>query len=368
MIKTQAMVVFAENRPMPGIENPGSHQTYKNPRIEIIERKLKNLSPDEIRVNMLYAGVCGTDVHLVETNPETGYIKSSANCYIPKEGRVIGHEGVGQVISVGSTVKHIRTGDYVTFESIIVCNHCDMCRKGLFNQCRKAGLLGLEIDGLFSTIADVPATLCHNVSWLVEDEQDIKALACIEPAGVAYVACQKASVSGGDSVVIFGAGPIGVYCAMLAKMFFGASCVHIVEPLPVRRELAASWADEVYTLNDFFDNPPKNIDVVIEASGILSNINRIFKYMNGNGRIDLLARSGESLIIDNIDHMITNAISISGTRGHLCGAFDNILKLYKNIPLSAIITHTSENLYQLKELLAFSDKIISENCKVLVKL
>jgi D-xylulose reductase len=56
---------------------------------------------------MTYAGVCGTDVHLVASHPDTGYIRCSAPAKIPQEGRVIGHEGVGQVLEVGSQVKHV---------------------------------------------------------------------------------------------------------------------------------------------------------------------------------------------------------------------------------------------------------------------
>ncbi len=368
-MKTESIVVYAENMPMTGIDKPGSHQTYKNPRVVVEDRELKDLSPDEIRVKMLYAGVCGTDVHLLETNPRTGYIRCSAPCDIPPEGRVIGHEGIGQVLSVGSHVRHIRPDNYVAFESIIICHHCDMCRRGLFNQCKQARLFGLEEDGLFASVADVPATLSHDVTGLVKNEGDIQALACIEPAGVAYVACQNARVSGGDKVVVFGAGPIGIYSAMLAKTVFGASSVHIVEPVSFRRQFAVAWADEVSDLNEFFGNPPENIDVVIEASGELNNVSRIFRHLNGNGRIVLLARSGESLVLDATDHMITNAISITGSRGHLCGAYADILNLYKEgrLQLAAIVTDIIGALTELRTLLQ-STKVMSENCKVLVKL
>ena len=59
---------------MEGIRNPGPHQMYQNPRVSVETRQLGQLQPDSVRVEMLYAGLCGTDVHLIETNPETGYI------------------------------------------------------------------------------------------------------------------------------------------------------------------------------------------------------------------------------------------------------------------------------------------------------
>ena len=152
-MQRETVVVQVDKDPMAGVPFPGPHQLYRHPRLSIQSRQLGELHPDEIRVKMLYAGVCGTDVHLLETNPETGYIRSSVPAEIPPEGRVIGHEGVGQVLEVGANIRHIEPRSYVAFESIIVCHYCDMCRKGRFNQCRQAKLLGMEKDGLFATVA-----------------------------------------------------------------------------------------------------------------------------------------------------------------------------------------------------------------------
>jgi threonine dehydrogenase-like Zn-dependent dehydrogenase len=306
-------------------------------------------------------------VHLVETNPETGYIRCSAPADIPLEGRIIGHEGVGQVIAIGSNVQHIKEGDYATFESIIVCHYCDMCRKGRFNQCRHAKLLGLEKDGLFGTIVDIPAMLAHDVSTMTKTKKGIKAAACIEPAGVAYVACQNTHVIAGDVVAIFGAGPIGIFSAMLCKNILGASVVYMVEPIEFRRKLAQKWSDYVYDNEGFFNKCNHPVDVVIEASGHTDNINRIFPRLNAGGRIALLARSGESLVINAIDHMITNAISIVGSRGHLGGAFDRIISLYNNgqLPLEEIVTEEVQGPQGIQELLSSPQRIIKQNCKVL---
>jgi threonine dehydrogenase-like Zn-dependent dehydrogenase len=368
-METELIVIHADKEPMEGVVNPGPHQIYRNPRVSSEKRTLDGLPPDEIRVQMLYAGICGTDVHLSEKNPGTGYIRSSAPAEIPPEGRVIGHEGVGRILEVGSNVRHLKPGAIVTFESIIVCHYCDVCRKGNFNQCRHAKLLGLEKDGIFGTIADVPAMLAHDVTELVKDDKDIRAAACVEPAGVAYVACQNTSIKGGDTVVIFGSGPIGLFAAMLGKKIFGASAVYIVEPVAFRRNFAQTWCDRVYDVEEFFADPPA-ADVVIEASGALDNVTRVFRRIKPNGRIALLARSGTPLTLDAIDHMITNAIRIIGSRGHLCGAFTDILSLYKEgrIPLDEIVTTVVNGTSGLLNILKSSEKILNENCKVLAQL
>ena len=369
-MKTDSLVVHADYQPMEGIVNPLPNQIYKNPKVSIEQRELGPLNDDEVRVKMLYAGVCGTDVHLVKKNPETGYIISSAPVEIPQQGRVIGHEGVGKVIAVGNNVKHIKPDEYLAFESIIVCHYCDMCRRGRFNQCRNAKLLGLEKDGLFSSVADVPSSLAHKISDAVKNNSDLQAFACLEPAAVAYVACQNAHMSSGDRVVIFGGGPIGLFCAMLARTVFGASEIDLVDPVPFRREFAKQWCDRSFDVNEFFSSPPQNVDVVIEASRETGNVSRIFRNINATGRVVLLARSSAPITLDAIDHMITNAISIVGSRGHLCGAFADLIGLYRKnrVALGSGITCLVPDLRALKDLLNNPDRILHENCKVLVKL
>ncbi|MCI5165272.1 MAG: alcohol dehydrogenase [Candidatus Electrothrix sp. GM3_4] len=369
-MKSEVIVVHADRVPLQGIEHPGPHQLFKNPRIAWETRLLEALQPNDIRVQILYAGICGTDVHLSERNPETGYIRTSAPADIPPEGRVIGHEGVGRVLETGANVQHLHKGAIVTFESIIVCHYCEVCRKGNFNQCRNAKLLGLEKDGILGTVVDVPALLAHDVTSLIHNEQDLKAAACVEPAGVAYVACQNTKITAGDCVVIFGAGPIGLFAGMLSRLIFGASSVHIVDPVAFRREAAKKWCDYVYTVDEFFANPPAGVDVVIEASGVLDNVNKIFRRINANGRVALLARSGVPLLLDAVDHMITNAVLLTGSRGHLCGAFGDILRLYQEgkLPLDEVVTTVVNGLGEALELFNCSEKILHENCKVLVKL
>jgi threonine dehydrogenase-like Zn-dependent dehydrogenase len=369
-MKTKVLLIKAEKALVEGIENPKPNQIYRGAQAWIEERELGAVNPDEIRVEMLYVGICGTDAHLATNNPETGYICSTAPVDIPEEGRVIGHEGVGRVLQVGTNVKKIEPGMYVTFESILVCNTCDVCRKGNFNQCREAKLLGLEIDGLMGAVVDVPAKLAHNITDYVKCERDLIAIACLEPAAVAYVACQNAQVKGGDSIVVFGGGPIGALTAMLCKWVFGASAVHVVEPVEYRRNFVSQWADRVYDSVESLEECVTNINGVIEASGNLYNVVRIFNKIDANGQVIMLARCGSSLTITNIDHMITNQISIKGSRGHLCGAFNSILNLYRSgrIDLGGTVTSVLDGIDELKDVLGNHDMLLKDNCKVVVRI
>jgi threonine dehydrogenase-like Zn-dependent dehydrogenase len=319
---------------------------------------------------MAYAGICGSDIHLVETDPETGYVRSSAPAVIPAEGRVIGHEGVGKVVDAGSRVRNVSPGAWVAFESIIACYACDVCRRGGFNQCRTSRLLGLETDGLFGTVVDVPARTAHDVSGLGTDARSLMAAACFEPAGVAYVACGNARIEPGDHVVVFGGGPIGIISAMLARDVFGAARVALVEPVAFRRHFAAQWCDSVDDVEAYFAGSPLPVDVVIEASGDVENVDRVMGSVDANGRIVLLGRSGTPLIINQMDRLISNGISIMGSRGHLGGAFHRVMRLREQgrLPLEDIVTDVVMGLDGLLDTLKSPAAIVERNCKVLVRL
>lgn len=367
---SNVVVVHADRASIDGIADRGAHQIYRNPRVTVEERRLGDLDSDRIRVEMVYAGICGTDAHLVESNPTTGYVRCSAPARIPPEGRILGHEGVGRVLEVGRGIHHVAPGNMVAFESILVCHRCDVCRRGRFNQCRHARLLGLEDDGFFGTIVDVPSLLSHDVSHLASSDQGLRAVACLEPAGVAYTACENVRMAAGDTVVVFGAGPIGLLTAILATRAFGAARVFMVEPLRFRREFARQWCDTVFDVEGFFATPPHDIDVVIEASGQVENVNRVLRHVSPNGRIALLAREGAPLQLDAVDHVITNAITIVGSRGHLCGAFTKVLSLYERgrLPLDEIVTQVVHGPDELCAMLQQPTRIFDENCKVLARL
>ncbi|OUC52181.1 alcohol dehydrogenase [Eggerthia catenaformis] len=367
-MNTDVLIVKAEKSPLTNSKVLLPNQLYKNPFLSIEQRKLCELEDNKIRLKMIYVGICGTDLHLVNNNKITGYITSSAPVDIPRDGRVIGHEGVGEVIQVGKNVRNIKTGMIVTLESIITCGYCEYCKNGNYNQCENSKLLGFETDGLMGNVVDVDASIAHDVTKYIKNEEDLKSMACIEPAGVAFVACENANILPGDNVVIFGGGPIGAYVAMFSRKIFGASEIYIVEPVEFRRKILKKWTDNVYEKVDYIKDNIENINIIIEASGELENINHIFESLAPNGKVVLLGRSGRELNLKNVDHMITNNIKIIGSRGHLGGAFFKIFKLYSKgmIDLNHIITTEIVGLSSLKEIL--TNDFIHMNCKAIVKL
>jgi (R,R)-butanediol dehydrogenase/meso-butanediol dehydrogenase/diacetyl reductase len=366
-----ALVTRAEHKPVAGVECPGPQQIYRRPRLTLEERSLGSVPAGNVRVEMGLVGICGTDLHAVQCDPASGYILGSTPLDIGPEGRVLGHEGIGRVREVGSGVAGIRRGDWVVFESLETCNRCEPCRKGRFNQCLHAVLVGMQRDGLFAEVVDLPVQLVHDVTDLVAGESGRRATACIEPAACSLVALDAAGLKPAEGVLIFGAGPIGLFAAMLSRLAFGAASVQVVEPLRFRREFARRWADRVYDVEEFFAEPARSsTDVLIEASGQLENVDRALLRLGPNGRVVLLGRSGKPLTLQRVDHVITNNLAIIGSRGHLGGAVGDLLRLYRNarLPLHEAVTGVVRGLGGLKSLLEDPTALPAEHCKVLAQL
>lgn len=367
--RTGAMVLRAEHRRMPGIEHPGPHQRYRSPVLRVEERALGRLANDHVRVRVRLAGVCGTDLNAVTTDPRTGYIVGSAPLDLDEGGRVLGHEGIGEVVAVGRDVTGLRAGEWVGFESILACRECTPCERGHPNQCATAVLMGTQRDGLFTEIADVPARLAHALGDVASTEDGRRATACLEPAACSLLALRLAHVRPGDDVLIFGAGPIGAAAAMLARLILGAGRVRVVEPLRLRRELAGRWAHEVVEVEPFFASRAGGpADVVIETSGDLDNVRRAMPLTAPNGRVALLARSGAPLALEHVDHLITNNVTLFGCRGHLGGPFPEVLDLVRDgrLPLHELVTGVLPSLGALADALRAPRALMASHCKLLV--
>jgi 2-desacetyl-2-hydroxyethyl bacteriochlorophyllide A dehydrogenase len=362
-----SLVLRAEEAPLTA-DATSANRRYRNPTLALEDRPLPDLKPGWLRIEVLRTGICGTDVHMVQTDA-TGYVRCSAPAHIPVTGRVLGHEGAGRVVAVGSADAGFRPGDLVAPESIMSCGACATCRRGQFNQCERAALLGMQLDGLFATMADIPARCAVNIGRLGTDANGLRMAACLEPAGIALLSAIRTDMRPGDRVLVLGAGPIGALCAMLAQSVFGAACVGVVEPSPFRREFVSSWCDVAAPDVAQLQSPRAGWDIVIEASGNVGNIDEVLPQVAACGRMVLLGRSGQPLRIDAVDRLITNAISVIGLRGHLGGVYERLIDLCQagRLPLDQIITREIEGLGALRTALSTGEGLEATDCKVMVR-
>lgn len=184
---------------------------------------------DEVLIEIAAVGVCGSDTHYYRHGRIGGFVV---------EGRLIlGHEASGRIVAVGAEVPPSRIGERVAIEPQRNCRRCRECRAGRYNLCPRMEFYATPpIDGAFAEYAVIRTEFAHAVPDSLSDE----AAALLEPLSVAVTTMRKAGVSPGSSILIAGAGPIGIICAQTARAF-GAAEIIVTDLVPERRERALAF-------------------------------------------------------------------------------------------------------------------------------
>jgi (R,R)-butanediol dehydrogenase/meso-butanediol dehydrogenase/diacetyl reductase len=173
-------------------------------------------------VKVAYNGICGTDLAILH-----GLHPRAAAPLI------MGHEISGWVERAGATGPAV--GTLVIVEPLISCGECRSCKNGLSHVCRSLGLYGIDAPGALAQYVALPPEVLHAVPAGV----DPRTATLAEPLAVAVHAVSRSGMEPGDTVAVYGAGPIGVLTALVAK-HVGAAAVVITEPSSWRRRVAAS--------------------------------------------------------------------------------------------------------------------------------
>lgn len=180
-------------------------------------------SLDDVLLRIEASGICGTDLNILAVPP----------AHKARLGIVIGHEGVGEVVQVGTSVTSVKSGDRVVIAPRLTCGKCDYCRRGLDNQCTNYQTIGTTLDGTFAPYAVVPGRALYKIS----DKVAMEDAALFEPLSCVVGALARAPIRPGDDVCIIGAGPMGALFAMVAKAH-GAGRVIMSDVVPYRLEFA----------------------------------------------------------------------------------------------------------------------------------
>lgn len=184
---------------------------------------------DEVLVRIAAVGTCGSDVHY--------YQHGRIGSYIVESPMILGHEASGTIVAVGDSVPADRIGQRVSIEPQRVDRTCRYCKSGQYNLCVNIEFYATPpIDGAFAEYAVIQQDFAHSVPDSISDD----AAALMEPLSVAIWSLQKAGVSAGSSVLIAGAGPIGIVTAQTARAF-GATTIVVSDPMPERREVALRY-------------------------------------------------------------------------------------------------------------------------------
>ncbi|HEU0137769.1 MAG TPA: zinc-dependent alcohol dehydrogenase [Flavobacterium sp.] len=210
--------------------------------------------PEDAIVRVLRSCICGSDLHLYH-----GLVPDT------RVGMTFGHEFVGEIVEVGSSVQNVKVGDKVMVPFNISCGKCAFCRQELYGNCHESNSQATAVGAIYGyshtaggynggqaeyvrvPYADVGPTVIPD--WM--DPDDAVLLTDVVPTG--YQAAEMGGIQPGDTVVVFGAGPIGIMAAKCAWLF-GAGRVIVIDELEYRLEFAAKFAQcEVQNFNSLED-------------------------------------------------------------------------------------------------------------------
>lgn len=235
--------------------------------------------PTDAIVRLTASAICGTDLH---------FIRGSFPDMQP--GTILGHEGVGIIEALGEDVRNLSVGDRVIIPSTIACGNCSYCRAGYFSQCdvvnpngKQAGTAffgGPKATGPFQGLQAEKARIPYANIGLIripDAISDDQAIAMSDIFPTAYFGAEMAEIKDGDSVAVFGCGPVGLFTILSAKLL-GAGRVFAIDGLPDRLDRARALGaecidfeqeDPVQTLLRLTDGT--GVDRAIDAVGVDAN-------------------------------------------------------------------------------------------------
>lgn len=353
-------------------------QVWRNTGFEFRDLPVPEPLDDEVLIRVKSCGICGSDTHVFETGKD-GYIVFSGLTKLPC---VIGHEFSGVIEKTGRNVRELKKGGLVAVESVMWCGMCTPCRSGEVNQCRNVELLGLSRDGALAEYVAVNQRYCWDMGSLTEvysGEEVFDIGSLVEPVGCAYngIFIAGGGFKPGSTVVVYGAGPIGLGAIALSKAS-GADLVIAFDVTEGRVDIArAMGADQAFNINDLGGRKPGDVvmeltkgrgaEVQVEAAGAAPHtVPEMERTLASQGKIIYLGRDATSTSMF-LDTLVSGANSVVGARGHAgYGIFPNIIRLLarKKLDISPMISKRFPLSEAYEALKASSDR---NNGKIIVR-
>jgi 2-desacetyl-2-hydroxyethyl bacteriochlorophyllide A dehydrogenase len=228
----------------------------------------------EATIKVAACGICGTDVHIL-----SGEFPVPYPC-IP------GHESVGFVDELGSDVKSVKVGDLVAIDPAVTCNRCYFCAQNQQNHCESWNSIGGTLPGAYAEYVAVPQANLFPVSF---SDPGVGVLA--EPLACVIYGHERARLAIGASVLIFGAGPIGLLHLQLS-LLTGASTVDVVDLNTERLQLAGRLGARHCVpgrteslVEALCDLEPRGYDLVIDATGSTRALQSAIRLVKNSGKL-----------------------------------------------------------------------------------
>jgi len=301
-----------------------------NKRIRIGDGEQRAPGPDEVRLQVSYCGICGTDLHVFH----------GAMDHRVKMPQVIGHEMSGFIAEIGDRVKGLHVGEAVVVRPLDACGECPACRAGHSHICHKLNFIGIDSPGALQGSWTVPADTIHRLP----KGFDMQLGALIEPLAVACHDVRLGAIEAGEQVVVLGGGPIGLLVGLVARSK-GAEVV-ISEPQAFRRGLSTEMgiASVDPTNEDLVAFVEKKTggagaDAVFEVSGAKAGAEVMTKILRTRGRIVLVAIFPNPTPVD-LFRFFWRELRLLGARVYEAQDFEEAIALADSgrLPLERLIT------------------------------
>lgn len=297
-------------------------------RVAVVEMPKPKPRGNVVVVKVSASGICGTDLELLL--PQEKEIK-----IIP------GHEVVGVVFGVDKA-KNFKPGDRVMVNCHVTCGHCEYCRSGDVIFCPELKTIGFEIDGGDAEYLAVPEP---SLRPLPDDISDEMGVIVGDTLGTPYHAVKKANINAGETVGVFGVGPLG-QMAVLAARSKGAHVI-AVDLSKQRLEEASRFGAEFLLnpeMSDLLDRikeitKGKGLDIAIECAGSAQTIITALASLKMRGRL-IQVGVCPRVELDSFKHIIQKEIEIVGSRNFNKYELDEVLDLVRNNPqIVQLISH-----------------------------
>lgn len=293
---------------------------YHGPNILKYE-DIADVSPKagEVKIRVKSCGICGSDVH--------GYLGLTGRRIPPM---VMGHEFSGEIIEVGEGVDTLKVGDRVAPYPVEFCEACEMCERGDFHLCKNKKQFGvLTVDGAFAEYICVPAKVCFKLTA----NTSFDAASLMEPLAVSYRAVCHAGDIAGKTVLVVGAGTIGLLTLACVRMK-GAGKIIVSDlsdyRLGVAKEMGADYVinpknenldDTIAALTD-----SKGVDLSFEAVGASPTVQQAVAALKFGGTAIWIGNN-KPMIEINMQHIVTRELKIFGTFLYGLNEFKTVVDL-----------------------------------------
>jgi 2-desacetyl-2-hydroxyethyl bacteriochlorophyllide A dehydrogenase len=302
------------------VERPGAATLQRVPRPEP--------GPGEVLVRVGAAGICGSDVEVLEGRRPARYVRYPI---IP------GHEWAGMVAAVGRGVENVDEGDAVVAEGFRACGDCARCREGRTNLCAaEYAETGFTHAGAFADFLCVPAHLVHRLP----PETDLAAAAVLEPAACVAQGLLETDLRPGLTVAVVGSGTLGLLAVALLSQISPARLALVGTRAPRLALGTAMGATETWNVRQD-EYPAPGFDLVFEAAGTPAGARTAIELARRGGTVVLEGISGEPGGID-ADAVVLGHLRVQGIFGASRNAWRWVTELFAAglLDTKPLVTHS----------------------------